>query len=175
MCEENRPTSNTFLSIYGNYWIIYSPPPLCEWEGERFADLTSSTTMLCPAPAAVWLLLVLSPGLSLSAEDASGSGFSLCRDCFYRQMPPQAAPAGPPLLQPLCHRLPGGRAFATASKPTCDTTVYSAFHLGHEWAEREGEEEGELVVSWNYSIPSYLKCRNNVISRLFPQQQCYCL
>lgn len=152
-----QPTSNTFPSIYGNYWIIYSPLPLCVWEGERrFADLTTTTrtTMLCSAPAAaaaaaVWLLVVLSPGLPLSAEDASDSGFSLCRDCFYRQTPPTAAPAGL-LLHPLCHRLPGGQAFATVSAPTCDTTVYFAFHLGRGWTEREGQEE-ESVVRWNSS------------------------
>lgn len=133
---------------------------MCVWEGERrFADLTtssttSSTTMLCSAPAAaaaaVWLLLVLSPGLPLSAEDASDSGFSLCTGCFYRQTPPKAAPAGLQ-LHPLCHRLPGGQAFATGSEPTCDTPVYSAFHLSHGWMEREGQEEGALVVSWNSS------------------------
>lgn len=101
--------------------------------------------MLCSAPAAVWLLLVLSPGLPLSAEDASESGFSLCKDCFYRQTPPAAAPEGPP-TQPLCHRLPGGRAFATVSTATCDTAVYSAFHLGHGWTE-----EGQLAVRLNCS------------------------
>lgn len=110
--------------------------------------------MLCSAPAAaaaVWLLVVLSPGLPLSAEDASDSGFSLCSDCFYRQTPPKAAPAGL-LLQPLCHRLPGGQPFATVSKPTCDTAVFSAFHLSDGdlgWKEKEGQDEGELVVRWN--------------------------
>lgn len=111
----------------------------------RFAELTTTTTMLCSAPAAVWLLLVLSPGLSPSAEDVSESGFSLCKDCFYRQTPPAAAPVGP-LMHPLCHRLPGGQAFATVSTPTCDTAVYSAFHLGHGWTE-----EGQLVVRLNCS------------------------
>lgn len=114
----------------------------------RFAELTTTTIMLCSAPAAaaaVWLLLVLSTGLSLSAEDVSESGFSLCKDCFYRQTPPAAAPAGPP-VHPLCHRLPGGQTFATVSKPTCDSAVYSAFHLGHGRTERESEEEGQLVV-----------------------------
>lgn len=101
--------------------------------------------MLCSAPAAVWLLLLLSPGLPLSAEDASESGFSLCKDCFYRQTPPAAAPEGPP-THPLCHRLPGGRAFATVSTATCDTAVYSAFHLGHGWTE-----EGQSAVRLNCS------------------------
>ncbi|XP_076593516.1 uncharacterized protein LOC143324699 [Chaetodon auriga] len=106
--------------------------------------------MLCPAAvsaaaAAVWLLAVLGPGLSLPAEDSSEPGFSLCSHCFYRQTPPQGASAGP-LLRPLCHRLPGGQAFATLSKPTCDTVVYSAFHLSHGRTEREGEEGGELVT-----------------------------
>ncbi|XP_010733326.3 uncharacterized protein si:ch73-54f23.2 isoform X1 [Larimichthys crocea] len=110
--------------------------------------------MLCPAAvsaaaAAVWLLAVLGPGLSLPDEDNSDPGFSLCSHCFYRQMPPRGASAGPPLsLQ--CHTLPGGQAFATLSKPTCDTAVYSAFHLSHGWTERgeeaEEEEEGQLVT-----------------------------
>ncbi|XP_051262039.1 uncharacterized protein LOC127366786 isoform X2 [Dicentrarchus labrax] len=104
--------------------------------------------MLCPAAvsaaaAAVWLLAVLGPGLSLPAEDNSKPGFSLCSYCFYRQTPPQGDSAGP-LLRPLCHRLPGGQAFATLSKPTCDTAVYSAFHVSHGWTERE--EGGELVA-----------------------------
>ncbi|XP_039973482.1 uncharacterized protein LOC120784086 [Xiphias gladius] len=104
--------------------------------------------MLCPAAvsaaaaASVWLLAVLGPGLSLPAEDNSEPDFSLCSHCFYRQTPPQGASAGP-LLRPLCHRLPRGQAFATVSKPTCDTAVYSAFHLNHGWTKREGEEEEE--------------------------------
>nr|XP_046255158.1 uncharacterized protein LOC124064590 [Scatophagus argus] len=107
--------------------------------------------MLCPAAvsaaaaAAVWLLAVLGRGLSVPAEDNSEPGFSLCSHCFYRQTPPQGGSAGP-LLRPLCHRLPGGQAFATLSRPTCDTAVYSAFHLSHGWAEREREEGGEHTV-----------------------------
>ncbi|XP_019948552.2 uncharacterized protein [Paralichthys olivaceus] len=102
--------------------------------------------MLCPAAvsaAAVWLLAVLGPGLSLSAEDNAEQGFTLCSDCFYRQTPPLGASAGP-LLHPVCHRLPRGQAFATLSKPACDTAVYSAFHLRHGWTE---EEEGEELLS----------------------------
>uniref|UniRef100_G3P511 Si:ch73-54f23.2 n=1 Tax=Gasterosteus aculeatus aculeatus TaxID=481459 RepID=G3P511_GASAC len=87
--------------------------------------------MLRPAGvgAAVWLLAALGPGLSLPAEDSS-----LCTHCFYRQTPPQGASAGL-----LCHSLPGGRMFATMLKATCDTAVFSAFHLGHGWTEREGK------------------------------------
>ncbi|XP_044064910.1 uncharacterized protein LOC122882036 [Siniperca chuatsi] len=104
--------------------------------------------MLCPAAvsaaaAAVWLLAVLGPGLSLPADDKSEPGFSLCSHCFYKQTPPQGASEGP-LLRPLCHRLPGGQAFATLSKSTCDTAVYYAFHLSNGWTEREGEEGKEL-------------------------------
>ncbi|XP_042345271.1 uncharacterized protein LOC121945250 [Plectropomus leopardus] len=104
--------------------------------------------MLCPAAvsaaaAAVWLLAALGPGLSLPAEDNTEAGFSLCSHCFYRQMPPQGASAGP-LLRSLCHRLPGGQTFATLSRPTCDTAVYSAFHLRHGWTE--GDEGEELVT-----------------------------
>ncbi|XP_040900159.1 uncharacterized protein LOC121185796 [Toxotes jaculatrix] len=104
--------------------------------------------MLCPAAvsaaaAAVWLLAVLGPGLSLPAEDNSEPGFTHCSHCFYRQTPPQGDSAGS-LLRPLCHRLPRGREFATLSKPTCDTAVYSAFHLSHGWTE---EEEGEELVT----------------------------
>ncbi|CAB1456284.1 unnamed protein product [Pleuronectes platessa] len=103
--------------------------------------------MLCPAAvsaAAVWLLLaVLGPGLSLPAEENAEQGFTRCSDCFYRQTPPRGASAGP-LLHPLCHTLPGRQAFATLSKPACDTAVYSAFHLRHGWTE---EEEGEELLS----------------------------
>uniref|UniRef100_A0A671YJC8 INO80 complex subunit E n=1 Tax=Sparus aurata TaxID=8175 RepID=A0A671YJC8_SPAAU len=96
------------------------------------------------AAAALWLLAVLGPGLSIPAEDNSEAGFSLCSHCFHRQTPPRGASAGP-LLRPLCHTLPGGQAFATLSRPNCDTAVYSAFHLSHGWIESEGEEGGELV------------------------------
>ncbi|XP_029359875.1 uncharacterized protein LOC115044775 isoform X2 [Echeneis naucrates] len=106
--------------------------------------------MPCPAAvsaaaAAFWLLAVLGPGLSLPAEHSSESDFTLCSHCFYRQTPPQGASAGP-LLRPLCHRLPRGQAFATLTKPSCDTAVYSAFHLSHGWMEREGVEAEELVT-----------------------------
>ncbi|XP_034553117.1 dentin sialophosphoprotein [Notolabrus celidotus] len=107
--------------------------------------------MLCPAAvsaaaaAAVWLLAVLGPVLSLPAEHNSEGDFSLCSHCFYRQTPPQGSSAGQP-LHPLCHRLPRGQTFATLSKPTCDTAVYSAFHLSLRGAEREGEEGEEPVV-----------------------------
>ncbi|KAM9310406.1 uncharacterized protein KZ484_026295 [Pholidichthys leucotaenia] len=106
--------------------------------------------MLCPAAvsaaaAAVWLLAVLGPGLSLPAEDSSEPDFSLCSHCFYRQTPPQGASAGL-LLHPRCHRLPGEQTFATLSRSTCDTAVYSAFHLSHGWAENKGEEGEELVI-----------------------------
>ncbi|XP_030015111.1 uncharacterized protein LOC115436392 [Sphaeramia orbicularis] len=105
--------------------------------------------MLCPAAvsaaaAALWLLAVLGPGLCLPAEGNSELGFNLCSHCFYRQTPPQGASAGP-LLRPLCHRRPGGQSFATLYKPTCDTAVYSAFHLSHGQADR-GEEGEELVT-----------------------------
>ena len=158
--ENNRRSAASlghliFPSIYGNRWIIYKPLPLalcycvCQRERERererggFAELT--TTMLCPAAvsaAAIWLLAVLGPGLSLSAEDNAEQGFTLCSDCFYRQTPPRGASAEL-LLHPLCHTLPGGQAFATLSKPACDTAVYSAFHLRHGWTE---EEEGEELL-----------------------------
>lgn len=125
---------------------------MCVGEREgRFAELTTST-MLCPAAvsaaaaAAVWLLAVLGPVLSLPAEHNSEADFSLCSHCFYRQTPPQGASAGPPLY-PLCHRLPAGQTFATLSKPTCDTAVYSAYHLSCRGEEGGGEEEqGEPVV-----------------------------
>uniref|UniRef100_A0A3B4YRD8 Uncharacterized LOC111669831 n=1 Tax=Seriola lalandi dorsalis TaxID=1841481 RepID=A0A3B4YRD8_SERLL len=115
--------------------------------------------MLCPATvsaaaaAAVWLLAVLGPGLSLPAEDNSESDFTLCSHCFYRQTPPQGASAG---LRLLCHRLPRGQAFATLTRPTCDTAVYSAFHLSHGWTEKEGEE---LVEEDNIevAVPALLR------------------
>ncbi|XP_069551729.1 uncharacterized protein [Brachyistius frenatus] len=108
------------------------------------------------AAAAAWLLAVLGPGLSLPAEDKSD--FTLCSHCFYRQMPPRGASAGPP-LRPLCHRLPGGDAFATLSRPTCDTAVYSAFHLSHGGTEREGEElvAEEEEVNIDEAVPALLR------------------
>ncbi|XP_044216072.1 uncharacterized protein LOC122988024 [Thunnus albacares] len=119
--------------------------------------------MLCPAAvsaaaAAVWLLAVLGPCLSLTAEDNSEPGFTLCSHCFYRQTPPRGASAGP-LLHPLCHRLPGGQAFATLHRPTCDTAVYSAFHLSHGWTEREGLEGEGLVTEEeeNIIVPALLR------------------
>lgn len=126
--------------------------------------------MLCTAAvsaaaaAAVWLLAVLSPGLSLSlpAEDNSEPDFSLCSHCFYRQTPPQGASAGP-LLRPFCHTLPRGQALATLSIPTCDTAVYSAFHLSNGWTEREGQEGGELVVRMQLSCLLYYLFVNNGI------------
>ncbi|XP_041650188.1 uncharacterized protein LOC121514157 [Cheilinus undulatus] len=111
------------------------------------------------AAAAVWLLAVLGPVLSLPAEDNSEADFSLCSHCFYRQTPPQGASAGP-LLRPLCHRLPGGQTFATLSKPTCDTAVYSAFYLSHGGAESEGEEGGEpaeVDENTQARVPSLLR------------------
>ncbi|KAM3873259.1 uncharacterized protein ACN63O_002270 [Diretmus argenteus] len=103
--------------------------------------------MPCPAAGnaasvAGWLLTALGLGLSLPAEDNSDPGFSLCSNSFYRQTPPQGASAGA-LLRPLCHSLPRGQAFATLYNPTCDTAVYSAFHLRHSWTETGGGTESE--------------------------------
>ncbi|XP_076010977.1 uncharacterized protein LOC143004022 [Genypterus blacodes] len=119
--------------------------------------------MLCPAAVSAaamagWFLAVLGLGLSLPAEDNSEPDFTLCSQCFYRQMPPRGAPA-PPLLRPLCHTLPGGQALASLYKPTCDTAVYSAFHLGHGWTEREGEKGAELVEedAIKVAVPALLR------------------
>ncbi|XP_023127395.2 uncharacterized protein LOC111569481 [Amphiprion ocellaris] len=120
-----------------------------------------SPATVSAAAAAVWLLAMLGPGLSLPAEDNSEPNFTLCSDCFYRQMPPQGASAGS-LLRPTCHRLSGGQAFATLSRPTCDIAVYSAFHLSHGWTEGEGEEGKELVTEKEedfikVAVPSLLR------------------
>ncbi|KAM6909636.1 uncharacterized protein FYW49_011643 [Xenentodon cancila] len=77
------------------------------------------------------------------------------------QTPPRGPSAGPP-LHPHCHRLPGGQTFATLSRPTCDTAVYSAFHLNHGWTEREGEEgkgrmREEEEDSIKVSVPTLLR------------------
>ncbi|KAM6968056.1 uncharacterized protein FYW47_006749 [Aplochiton taeniatus] len=106
--------------------------------------------MLRPAAAvsaavAAWLLTGLSLGLSLPAAEGSQAAFSLCRDCFHRQIPPVRAAWGA-WLQPLCHRVPGGQAFATLHHPTCDTAVYTALRLGHGWPEKEAEGEGAPVT-----------------------------
>ncbi|XP_020504770.2 uncharacterized protein si:ch73-54f23.2 [Labrus bergylta] len=109
------------------------------------------------AAASVWLLAVLGPVLSLPDGDNSEADFSLCSHCFYRQTLPQGPSAGP-LLRPLCHRLPGGQTFATLSKPTCDTAVYSAFHLSHEGAEGEGGGEAvEEDDNTDVAVPALLK------------------
>lgn len=151
--SHQQPTLATlsFSSIYGNHWVIYKPFTLCVCVSERRGRSAKLTTiMLCPAAvsaaaAAVCLLAVLGLGLSLPAEDNSEADFTLCSNCFYRQTPPRGSSAGP-LLRPRCRRLPGGQAFATLSRPTCDTAVYSAFHLRQGWTEREGEEGREPVV-----------------------------
>uniref|UniRef100_A0A3Q1JFM7 INO80 complex subunit E n=1 Tax=Anabas testudineus TaxID=64144 RepID=A0A3Q1JFM7_ANATE len=101
--------------------------------------------MLCPAAvsaaaAAVLLLAVLGSGLSLAAEDNSDPGFNLCSHCFYRQMPPRGASAGP-LLHPLCHSLPGGQTFATLSKPTC-----------HSWDSNLSLLHGGWRFGFDYSF-----------------------
>ncbi|XP_021176076.2 uncharacterized protein LOC105931583 [Fundulus heteroclitus] len=107
--------------------------------------MRSPAALSAAAAAAVWLLALLGPGLSLPAEHDSEPGVTLCDDCFYRQTPPRGASAEP-LLHRRCHRLPGGRAFATLSRPTCDTAVCSAFHLSHGWTGREEEQGGETVT-----------------------------
>jgi len=140
--KHQRPTlaALSFPSISGNYWIIYTPLRLALCVRERGICSALTPDMPCPAAvraaaAAVWLLAVLGPGLSLPAEDDSDS---LCSHCFYRQTPPRGASAGL-----LCHSLPEGRAFATLSRPACGTAVFSAFHLSLGRAEEEGDE---LVV-----------------------------
>ncbi|XP_008429559.1 uncharacterized protein LOC103477956 [Poecilia reticulata] len=113
--------------------------------------------MLLSAAAAVWLLALLGPGLSLPAEHDSEPGFALCDGCFYRQTPPRGAAAEPPLHRH-CHRLPGGRAFAALSRPACDTAVCSAFHLSHGWTGREELQEGEPVTEEEHIIvPALLR------------------
>ncbi|MEQ2302399.1 hypothetical protein AMECASPLE_006517 [Ameca splendens] len=108
--------------------------------------LSPAALSAAAAAAAVWLLALLGPGLSLPAEHDSEAGFTLCDDCFYRQTPPRGASAELPLHHH-CHRLPGGQALATLSRPTCDTAVCSAFHLSHGWTGREKEQRGETDVS----------------------------
>uniref|UniRef100_A0A3Q0S6W0 INO80 complex subunit E n=1 Tax=Amphilophus citrinellus TaxID=61819 RepID=A0A3Q0S6W0_AMPCI len=94
--------------------------------------------------------------LLLTISDNSQADFTLCSNCFYRQMPPRGSSAGP-LLRPRCHRLPGGQAFATLSRPTCDTAVYSAFHLGQGWAEKEGKERKEPEDDIKVAVPALLR------------------
>uniref|UniRef100_A0A665VSZ6 INO80 complex subunit E n=1 Tax=Echeneis naucrates TaxID=173247 RepID=A0A665VSZ6_ECHNA len=125
-------------------------------------------TLTHAAAAAFWLLAVLGPGLSLPAEHSSESDFTLCSHCFYRQTPPQGASAGP-LLRPLCHRLPRGQAFATLTKPSCDTAVYSAFHLSHGWMEREGVEAEELEEDGiKVAVPALLRGGRDSPPHLLP-------
>uniref|UniRef100_A0A3Q2DK62 Uncharacterized LOC107082231 n=1 Tax=Cyprinodon variegatus TaxID=28743 RepID=A0A3Q2DK62_CYPVA len=107
---------------------------------------------IAAAAAAVCLLALLGPGLSLPAEQDSEPGLTLCDGSFYRQTPPRGASAELPLHRH-CHRLPGGQAFATLSRPTCDTTVCSAFHLSHGWTGREEEQEDGAKAT----VPALLK------------------
>lgn len=113
--------------------------------------MLSPAALSAAAAAAVWLLALLGPGLSLPAEPDSESGFTLCSDCFYRQTPPRGASAEP-LLHQQCHRLPGGRAFATLSRPTCDTAVCSAFHLSQGWTGGEEKQGGETVTDEGHGV-----------------------
>ncbi|KAM4736129.1 uncharacterized protein FYW61_006400 [Anableps anableps] len=113
--------------------------------------MLSPAALSAAAAAAVWLLALLGPGLSLPAEHDSEPCFTLCDDCFYRQTPPRGASAEP-LLHRHCHRLPGGQAFTTLSRPTCDTAVCSAFHLSHGWTGREEEQGGEAVTEEGHGV-----------------------
>uniref|UniRef100_A0A8C5HEJ5 Uncharacterized LOC114478050 n=1 Tax=Gouania willdenowi TaxID=441366 RepID=A0A8C5HEJ5_GOUWI len=109
------------------------------------------------AAAALWLLALLGPGLSCPDEDGSEGDLQTCSCCFYRQTPPQGASTGPSLSS-LCHRLPGGRTFASLTRQACDTAVYSAFHISHGWMEREGEEiPEEPVHNSKVAIPALLR------------------
>ncbi|XP_047217244.1 uncharacterized protein LOC124865828 [Girardinichthys multiradiatus] len=122
--------------------------------------MLSPAALSAAAAAAVWLLALLGPGLSLPAEHDSEAGFTLCDDCFYRQTPPRGASAELPLHHH-CHRLPGGQALATLSRPTCDTAVCSAFHLSHGWTGKEKEQRGETVTevgdSVKVAVPALLR------------------
>ncbi|XP_015226281.1 PREDICTED: uncharacterized protein LOC107082231 [Cyprinodon variegatus] len=121
--------------------------------------MLSPAALSAAAAAAVCLLALLGPGLSLPAEQDSEPGLTLCDGSFYRQTPPRGASAELPLHRH-CHRLPGGQAFATLSRPTCDTTVCSAFHLSHGWTGREEEREGETVTEEDgakATVPALLK------------------
>lgn len=111
------------------------------------------------AAAVVWLLTVLGPGLFYPAEATSETGFTHCSHSFYRQMAPQGASVGS--LRPLCHTQPGGRSFATLYQPTCDSAVYSAFHLRNGLADSAREDVAEPVSKENEIIkvvvPALLK------------------
>uniref|UniRef100_A0A1A7WID3 INO80 complex subunit E n=1 Tax=Iconisemion striatum TaxID=60296 RepID=A0A1A7WID3_9TELE len=124
--------------------------------------------MLAPAAvtAAVWLLAALGLGLSQPDEHRPDQSFSLCSDCFYQHTPPRGASAGLQ-LRPRCHRLPGGRAFATVSTSTCDMAVYTAFHLSHGWTEKREEivteEEGDSI-----KVPALLRGSGAPSHPIFP-------
>ncbi|KAG7277923.1 hypothetical protein CRUP_004702 [Coryphaenoides rupestris] len=101
--------------------------------------------MLNAAAVTACLLALLGLGLSASAED--------CSHCFYRQMLP-GGPSSSGALRRHCHRAPGGQAFATLHRPTCDTAAVSAFHLGHVGT---GGEEPAAVVLWDSSVTSMVR------------------
>lgn len=123
---------------------------MCGDKGERgereggVTQLTTTTTssmqcqgaMLNAAAVTACLLALMGLGLSASAED--------CGHCFYRQMLPGGTSSSG-VLRWHCHRSPGGQAFATLHRPTCDMAAVSAFHLGH--VGTGGEEPAAVVVT----------------------------
>ncbi|KAI4790551.1 hypothetical protein KUCAC02_034559 [Chaenocephalus aceratus] len=118
--------------------------------------------MLRPAAVSAAVSVCLLLGLSLADEDSSEP--SLCSGCFHRRTPPQGGSSG---LRSLCHSLPGGQAFASLSKPSCDTAVCTAFTLSIAGTEEGGghvdvtEEDNKVADSplqlWDATVTTLVR------------------
>ncbi|CAL9705517.1 unnamed protein product [Knipowitschia caucasica] len=113
---------------------------------------------MCPATvsaAALWLLVLLYTGLL----PAQASDFNQCSHSFYRHIPPQGSYDKP--LQPLCLTRPKGQSFATLYQPSCDSAVYSAFHLSNGLTASTAKQEAESLSKEEKSVkvvtPALLK------------------
>ncbi|XP_073703897.1 valine--tRNA ligase [Garra rufa] len=73
-------------------------------------------------------------------------GFLQCQECFFRGTPPHSlAELG---LEQRCHRHLTGRPFASLYNANCQTTVYTALHLGlnNGWGSGEQSMSEDLRV-----------------------------
>lgn len=79
---------------------------------------------------AVFISAVLFNGFVVwaSTHTELDPGFLQCQECFFRGTPPQSlSELG---LEQRCHRHLTGRPFASLYNTNCQTTVYTALHLG---------------------------------------------
>lgn len=75
-------------------------------------------------------------------------GFLQCRECFFRGTPPHSlSELG---LEQRCHRHLTGRPFASLYNANCQTTIYTALHLGLNNGWGRGEQS---TVRHCFSLP----------------------